>query len=162
MRPTCSRTVFGRVAPTPAGLYKRGASCACDAEAIKQSSPTKRPSRCQAARRSTYVSLVRAASEGLGVQALDRDLGWKYPAVFHTEWPAANGMASGFGAGRIRHIGCRILYVQEALKSGRFHLEKVAGTGNPTDLLKNPYSAADLVAPLARVGATLVRRDVFG
>lgn len=53
------------------------------------------------------ISLVRAASEGLGVQALACDLGWKRSVVLHTDSAAAKGVASRSGAGRIRHIEYR-------------------------------------------------------
>lgn len=95
-----------------------------------------------------YIILVRAASEGLAVQSLARDLGWSYPGVLHTDSSAVKGVASRSGAGRIRHIECRVLWVQEAVKLGRLRLEKVAGTENPADVLTKPCSAAELAALL--------------
>lgn len=41
-----------------------------------------------------YISLVRAASGGLGVQALAPDLGWKLSLVLHAGSSAAGGVAS--------------------------------------------------------------------
>lgn len=97
-----------------------------------------------------YISRARAATEGLGVQALARDFGWKCLLAFHTDPVAAIGLASHLGGGRIRHIEWRVLWVQEALKCGRFRLEEILATENPADL-----SAVKVAAPLGRMGAAL-------
>lgn len=44
---------------------------------------------------------------------------------------SAKGVASRSGADRIRHIERRVLWVQEAFKSGRVSLEEEFGKGNP-------------------------------
>lgn len=51
-----------------------------------------------------HCSLVRAAPVGLGAQALARDRGWKYPAVLHTDSPAARVVASRSVVGRTRYM----------------------------------------------------------
>ena len=48
---------------------------------------------------------------------------------------AAIGMAKRRGAGsKIRHIDCRILWLQDAHQKGGIALEKVLGKENPADL----------------------------
>lgn len=126
-----SRTVVGRVAPAPAGLHT--GIVVLQGVAIHQRSATQAPLVLSFGE-AEY--LVRAASEGLGVQALARDLEWKRPGVLHTSAPAAIVVPSRSSAGRVRHIECRSLHVQDALKSGRFRLERFAG---PENLLTNPH-----------------------
>lgn len=102
-----------------------------------------------------YINLVRAATDG----------------VVSRPWPATSGGSTpwystpirpqpkAWRAGRPRHIECRVLWFQEAPKSGRFRFEKVTKNGIPADLFTTPRSASELVAPSGRVGATLVRRE---
>ena len=56
------------------------------------------------------------------------------PLVVHVDATAGLGIVSRRGAGRIRHIACPTLWLQQAVQDGRVRLKKVAGTSNPADL----------------------------
>jgi hypothetical protein len=49
----------------------------------------------------------------------------------------------------------KVLWVQDALKRGRFTICKIDGTMNPSDVLTKPASASEMKDKLAAVGARL-------
>ena len=44
------------------------------------------------------------------------------------------GIAKRQGLGKLRHLECQSLWVQQRLRRGEFTLHKVAGETNPSDL----------------------------
>ena len=54
-----------------------------------------------------YYSLVKAATEGFGLQALAEDLGWSFDVQLHVDSSAAKSMASRKGVGKVRHLAMR-------------------------------------------------------
>jgi len=107
-----------------------------------------------------YTALVKAAAEGLGVQALAADLGWTLRLVVHVDSATAKSIASRSGVGKVRHLETKALWVQEAVKGGRFGLAKVRGTSNPADPLTKPQGYSDFVEIFSEVGAMPIRRKV--
>ena len=59
-----------------------------------------------------YTALVKAAAEGLGVQALAADLGWSLRIVVHTGSATAKSIASRSGIGKIGHLEAKTHWVQ--------------------------------------------------
>ena len=47
---------------------------------------------------------------------------------------AAMGIAVRQGVGKVRHLDTKTLWIQQAVRTGRFQLRKVKGTENPADL----------------------------
>ena len=83
-----------------------------------------------------YASLVKAASQLLGVRALLRDLGVEDAALeLHCDSAAAIGIANRTGLGKLRHLQVHLLWVQEHVRNKTFTLSKVLGSENPSDLL---------------------------
>jgi hypothetical protein len=105
-----------------------------------------------------YYSLVKAAAEGLGIQSLLIDLGWSVKLRVWIDATAAKGVASRTGLGKIRHMETRVLWVQQALKAGRFSILKIPGKVNPADVLTKPGSAHEMADRLQMVGAFLKTR----
>lgn len=89
-----------------------------------------------------YCSLVRAALEGLGVQALAHDLGWKCLVVVPTDSPAIAGRGESVGRGS--DWAHRLPHVVGARGFETSALPPWAET--PADPLTNPHCAAELVA----------------
>ena len=83
---------------------------------------------------------VKAAAEGLGLQALLHDLGVEVHLQLWSDSAAAIGIAKRSGIGRIRHLAVALLWIQERLRSGDFELFKVAGETNPADLFTKALS----------------------
>ena len=65
-----------------------------------------------------YYSLVKAAAEALGIQALAKVLGWDLRIQLWVDATAAKGIASRTGLGKVRHTETRVLWAQDALKKG--------------------------------------------
>ena len=66
-------------------------------------------------------------SQGLGLQAIARDLGFHYNVRVHSDATAAIGIARRRGLGKIRHLDCADLWIQEKVRSGTVQLCKIAG-----------------------------------
>ena len=105
-----------------------------------------------------FTSLVKAAAEGLGIQSLEVDLGWNLKVQVHTDSSAAKSMASRSGIGKIRHLCTKMLWVQDAVKVGKFKLFKIKGAENSSDILTKPKSAGEMAGHLEFMGAEWVRR----
>jgi len=82
-----------------------------------------------------FYGLVRGSGQGLGYQALLRDLGLDMPLRLWTDSSAAIGICSRQGLGKLRHIDTHTLWVQQAVRSKRLEIKKVLGEENPADLL---------------------------
>ena len=81
-----------------------------------------------------FNGVVRGAGMGLGYQSLLRDLGQEVPVRVWTDSSASIGICSRQGLGKLRHLDTHTLWIQQAVRSGRVDLRKVAGEVNPADL----------------------------
>ena len=81
-----------------------------------------------------YYGVVRAAGIGLGQQALFRDAGLEILIRIWTDSSVAMGASVRQGLGKLRHLECHGLSLQQRLRRKQFELLKVPGGGNPADL----------------------------
>ena len=81
-----------------------------------------------------YYGVVRAAGIGLGQQALFGDAGLEIPIRIWTDSSAAMGTSARQGLGKLRHLECHSLWLQQHLRRKQFELLKVPGEANPADL----------------------------
>ena len=91
-----------------------------------------------------YYAMVDAATRSFGIKNLAAEMGLNLKVVLHTDSSGAKSMASRRGAGRVRHIETKWLWLQAAVARGLIKLEKVAGTENPADLMTK-FLAMDLI-----------------
>jgi hypothetical protein len=82
-----------------------------------------------------FAGVIRGAGQGLGYQALLKDLGIEAPLRVWTDSSAAIGICSRQGLGKLRHLDTHTLWIQQAVRLGRVDLRKVDGEVNPADLL---------------------------
>jgi len=87
---------------------------------------------------------VRAASEALGMQSIMRDMGWDAKIRLLVDSSAAKSIASRTGLGKLRHLGIKFLWLQEAVRRKKVVLSKVRGDINPADVLTKPKSLDDM------------------
>ena len=80
------------------------------------------------------TAFVKAASEGIGVQSLARDMGLELSLVVVVDSSAAVGMVNRSGVGRFLHLEVKDLWVQERVKRGFFTIVRVNGDSNPADV----------------------------
>ena len=90
-----------------------------------------------------YYALVRAAAEGLGMQSVMQDLGWKMRVRLHVDSSSAKSIASRVGLGRVGHLGVKFRWLQAVARDRRLEIRKVHGTENPADVLTKPKSAEE-------------------
>ena len=106
-----------------------------------------------------YYALVKAAAEGLGIQALAQDLGIELTLRIWVDSTTADAIASRIGLGKVRHMEVKYLWAQEAHQAGRFSIRKVAGEKNPADVLTKPKSIGDMEEKLRAVGGEVLPGD---
>ena len=74
--------------------------------------------------------ICKGAMQGLGLQALCKDLGITTTITLRTDAAAAIGICRRRGLGKIRHLATADLWVQDRLKRGDFALVKIPGCDN--------------------------------
>ncbi len=82
-----------------------------------------------------FAGVIRGAGQGLGYQALLKDLGVVAPLRVWTDSSAAVGICTRQGLGKMRHLDTHTLWIQQAVRTRRLELRKVDGEENPADLL---------------------------
>ena len=81
-----------------------------------------------------YYGVVRGTGIALGIKALYNDIGLVLPIRVWTDSTAALGIGGRQGLGKLRHLECHSLWVQQRLRRKEFRLLKVDGEVNPADL----------------------------
>ena len=79
--------------------------------------------------------ICKGASQGLGLQAIAKDLGFRWKLVIHADAAAAIGICKRRGLGKVRHLAVADLWLQDRIRKKDFYLVKVLGADNPADLL---------------------------
>ena len=103
-----------------------------------------------------YYALVKGAAEGLGMQALMKDLGWKAKVRISVDASAAKSVASRVGIGKIRHLDVKFLWIQEAVRAGKITIRKVRGVENPAGILTKPKGVDEVEDLLKSIGGYMV------
>ena len=96
--------------------------------------------------------ICQGAAQALGLQALARDMGWELKIRVHSDATAALGIAKRRGLGKVRHLHCSDLWIQEAVRQERVELLKVLGTENPADALTKYLDGPSLQKAVERMG----------
>ena len=96
------------------------------------------------------VAVTKAMAETIGVLNMARDLGVSTTGVVYTDSSAAAAIADRRGAGKLRHINIRMLWIQEREARQEIELRKVKGAINPADLMTK-YLTATRMADLGRM-----------
>ena len=100
-----------------------------------------------------FAGVIRGAGQGLGYQALLRDVGVELPLRVWTDSSAAIGICSRQGLGKLRHLDTHTLWIQQAVRTKRVDLRKVDGECNPADILtKHSISRQRLESLIALYG----------
>ena len=92
-----------------------------------------------------------AISQGMGLQAVARDLGFHYDVRVHSDATAAIGIARRRGLGKVRHLDCTDLWIQERVRSKAVQLAKILGTENPADAFTKYLDRGLLEKAMARL-----------
>ena len=68
---------------------------------------------------------------------------------------AAIGIARRKGLGKIRHLDCTDLWVQDKIRSGKITLQKILSTENPADVLTKYVDRKTLENALPKLGLSV-------
>ena len=79
--------------------------------------------------------IAMGAAQGIGLQSLLKDLGWKVELKIWSDATAAIGIARRKGLGKIKHLDTTDLWLQDKIRSRKMSLEKILGADNPADVL---------------------------
>ena len=90
-----------------------------------------------------FYGVVKGSAVGLGQRALLRDIGIDIPLRVWTDSSAAIGICGRQGIGKVRHLACHTLWVQQRVRRGDFELRKVKGEDNPADLFTKHMESRD-------------------
>ena len=83
---------------------------------------------------------VKAAAELIGLRSLAKDLGWNVGLQLKIDSSSAKAITSRLGAGKVRHLEVRFLWLQEVTRNKQLQVVKVRGKANPADVLTKPKS----------------------
>jgi hypothetical protein len=98
-------------------------------------------------------AMVAASSETLGLIGLIRDMGQDFQGEIYSDSTAALGIAQRQGIGKLRHVRCQALWVQEVRSEGRLNYKKVLGSRNPSDALTKYMPSVLMEKHLEVIGA---------
>ena len=71
----------------------------------------------------------------LGLKSLCADLGLVVELKVHSNATAAIGIARRRGLGKLRHLDCEDLWIQQKVRNKEIQRLKVLGSENPADIL---------------------------
>ena len=81
-----------------------------------------------------FAGVIGGAGQGLGYQALPKDVGIELPLRVWTDSSAAIGICSRQGLGKLRHLDTHTRWIQQAVRTKRVDVRQVDGEQNPADL----------------------------
>ena len=136
----------------PAGVLMRGGHCpkvwTKEQQVVSLSSAE-----------SELYAAVKAASEGLGIQSVAKDLGISCGLNLHLDATATTCLVNRTGLGEAKHVDMQNLWIQEASKSGRFITKKVGTNVNPADLMTKPLPRPKMEQLVSLTGYEFMKID---
>ena len=82
---------------------------------------------------------LKACSEGLFLQNNRRELGQEWWLELHGDSSACKGILDRTGAGALKHVSVRQLWLQEHTTSGRIAVHKIPRSKNASDALTHHW-----------------------
>ncbi len=99
-----------------------------------------------------YYGMVSVACEGLLFKTLYEFLGYTVSWSLGVDSSAAKAMAQREGVGKVRHLDCRSLWLQRAVKELKLRIQKVSGPLNVADIGTKAHTEKELVRLREAVG----------
>jgi hypothetical protein len=97
-------------------------------------------------------AIVKGVAEVLGLKNLLAECGRPMQAVIYTDSSAANGVVHRQGSGKVKHLECRQLWVQDAVFSAKVRVEKVGRDYNPADAFTHYTSVHEAIRHFKAIG----------
>jgi hypothetical protein len=83
---------------------------------------------------SELYALIKCVSELLGVKSAVQDWGVQVGGAIKSDASAALGIIQRQGLGKVRHIDCSYLYIQQISAERVLTFSKIRGARNPADM----------------------------
>ena len=83
---------------------------------------------------SEFYALIKCTSEIFGIKSAMQDWGIQVDGVVKSDASAALGIIQRQGLGKVRHIDCSYLYIQQVSAEKTLAFSKVPGARNPADM----------------------------
>ena len=96
---------------------------------------------------------MKGGSEGLGLSQMIARCEPQVGLELKTDASAAVGVCSRSGAGRVKHLSIKQLWLQSLLAEGRLALSKIPRAVNVSELLAHHCSVSEMQIHLCGVGA---------
>jgi hypothetical protein len=97
-------------------------------------------------------ALVKAISESLGIMNMLKDMGKSYSCSVFTDSSAANGIVHRLGAGKIKHLEARQLWVQNVVADKEVLVKKIPRDYNLSDALTHNWNVVDGAKHFSKAG----------
>ena len=91
-----------------------------------------------------FQGTVKAAAVGLGMKQVCHELHQQVDLTVETDSSAAKGILQRRGVGKIRHLHCPLLWVQQKVYTQELSIRKVRGKTNTPDLGTKHLGAKDM------------------
>ena len=117
---------------------------------LKSWSRTQTPLATSSGEAELYAA-VKGGAELLGMQSLAADMGAIVGARLKVDAKATIGMVHQTGLGKLRHVEVSNLWIQNAVKEGRIHVDKVLGSENIADLMTKHLDRTTMDGLMARL-----------
>ena len=88
-------------------------------------------------------ALCKCASEGLAARNMSREFDHILPLCLYTDSSAARGIVQRQGAGKVKHLDVKTLWIQERESEGDLSCNKIPRLQNVSDLLTHHWSEAE-------------------
>jgi hypothetical protein len=102
-----------------------------------------------------FYALVEGASRALGVEALMDDMGMVGKVRLWSDSSAGRSISLRKGAGKMRHLQVKYLWLQDATFEKRVTIEKVKGTEDPADVATKFLTAAEMQDVVKKYGVLM-------
>ena len=104
-------------------------------------------------------AFIKAAQETLGVKHMAAEIGDDLLACLRGDSSANDGILKRSGAGKIKHLSCRQLWLQEKVGQGEIWHEKVPRSENISDALTHYVTRAEAAIHYGRMHCDRPRLD---
>ena len=114
---------------------------------------------------SEFVALVSGATESVFLRECIEFMTkneYVVDCILRSDSAAGRGISQRIGCGRIRHLDCGLLWVQDGVKRRWFRVGPISGPKNPADLGTKPLAGPRLRELVCRAGGVDENGEKFG
>ena len=101
---------------------------------------------------SELYAIVKPSAEALGLRSVVQDMGRRLGMIVFSDASVALGVVQRMGLGRLRHVDCGFLFVQNLNANKIVQYAKVPGQENPADIGTKGLNYELIVRHVSKVG----------